>query len=179
MNKYQIGFMLVATALTSTSVLAADGVITFSGNVVGETCKVDVNGAGSATTTVTLPTVNASSLATANQTAGTTPFNIALTGAGCTSNSMTAKPYFEPETSKVNANGRLINTGAAKNVDIQLLNQAQAPIDLSKDSSSQLFATGNTTADKTTYNYFARYFATGKSEAGPVNSSVSYSIIYK
>ncbi|AOA58510.1 fimbrial protein [Acinetobacter larvae] len=179
MKKTQLGLALCTTALYATSALAADGTINFSGNIVAETCNVDINGSNQASSEVSLPTINASALKTAAQTAGATPFSIRLSGAGCVQDKVVAKPYFEPELNKINSSGRLINTGNAKNIDIQILDQDQAVIDLSKDANEQKFATANTSGDTTTYRYYAQYYATDAAEAGKVNSSTSYSIIYK
>lgn len=179
MKRVPFELLLLSAVFSSTSASAVDGTIFFSGNVVNETCKVEVNGSSSATPTVTLPTVKTSALNRANQTAGLTPFTITLVGAGCTSNSIAAKPYFEPEVEKVNPQGRLINIGAAENVEIQVLDQSQTAIDLSQGAASQRFGVAKVNEEKLSYDYFARYFATATATAGTVNSSVSYSIIYK
>ncbi|PRE84487.1 fimbrial protein, partial [Burkholderia gladioli] len=71
--------LLLGGLCFSPFVFAADGTITFMGNVTAQTCTINGNGSGSKNFTVTLPTVSASSLATAGATAGATPFNIALT----------------------------------------------------------------------------------------------------
>lgn len=163
-------------ACAATSTFAATGTVTFNGKLVAGTCGATVNG-GTASQTVTLPTVHVSSLGAVAATAGTTPFTITLTGQECKDGTTTATPYFESEVAKVNAAGRLINTTTATDlVEVQLLNNAGTVInvnDISTTQATSVSATG-------TFNYSARYYATAAATtAGAVTSSVSYSIIYK
>lgn len=190
MKKTQICLSILSLC-TASAAFAVDGTVTFSGLLVDSTCTSTVSGGGApgtaADATVTLPTLNISALNEINKTGGLTAFAINLDGGtsgsdGCVISSPTSKtatPYFEPEISKINAAGRVKNTGAATNVDIQILDQSQTAINLSNDSTTQLTAVGTVNNNKHTYNYFARYFATGATTAGPVTGTVSYSIIYK
>jgi len=179
MKKLSLGLALLAVCATSTT-FAATGVITFTGQLVAGTCSANVAGSGNASASVTLPTVNTAALGAANATAGTTAFKINLTGTGCTASSLNATPYFESEVAKVNAAGRLINTGAATNVDVQLLTNNQSVIDVNAPAPAQSSSVGvSAGSNSNDFNYFARYFATGATTAGAVTSSVSYSIIYK
>jgi len=185
MNKIKLVLAILGVTVAS-SAFAVDGTINFSGLLVSGTCSPTVTGGGataSASPTITLPTVNVSALNAATLTAGNTAFSIALNGGtgtdGCIQGGKTGTPYFEPELAKINANGRVTNTGPAKNVDIQILTDTQQVIDLSKDSVTQVTPTGKVATNNHTYNYFARYYATGATEAGAVAGSVSYSIIYK
>ncbi len=181
MNKIQFGLALIGICAASTSSFSSEGTISFEGKLVSGTCSPSVGGGG-ASSTVTLPTLNTSSLLTANSTAGAKAFEIILEDGdddpGCASDGKYATPYFEYDAAKVDANGRLINTATdgAENVVIQLLNNTNTPIDLVKDLNSQITSTAS---DNTTYKYTARYFATGPAGAGPVSGSISYSFIYK
>lgn len=153
---------------------AADGNIIITGEITDTTCNISVNGAGSSTTVV-LPTVSTDSLSTAGATAGATPFNIALSG--CSGSALnTASTWFEPGPNVDGTTGRLDNTGDAENVQVELLNsnldaivvgsptQNDIPVDISGGSG--------------TLNYYARYYATGAAEAGTVNTSLQYTVIY-
>ena len=95
----------VAAAMPAVS-QAADGTITFTGQITSQTCTISGNGAGK-NLTVTLPTVSTSALATAGTTAGRTPFNIALSN--CTPNSGNVSTYFEPGATVDTATGQLVN----------------------------------------------------------------------
>lgn len=190
MKKTQICLSILSLCTASVA-FAVDGTITFNGLLVDSTCTPTVSGGGAPGTApdaiVTLPTLNISALNAINKTAGLTAFSISLDGGssasdGCVISSPTSKtatPYFEPEMSKVNTDGRVINTGSATNVDIEILDQGQTAINLSHDATTQLTAVGTVNGSKHAYNYFARYFATGATTAGPVTGTVSYSIIYK
>lgn len=190
MKKTQI-FLSILSLCTASAAFAVDGTITFDGLLVDSTCTPKVSGGGAAGTSadaiISLPTLNISALNAANKTAGLTAFSINLDGGasnsdGCVISSPTSKtatPYFEPEISKVNPEGRVINTGAATKVDIEILDQGQTAINLRNDATIQRTAVGVVSGNKHAYNYFARYFATGATTPGIVAGAVSYSIIYK
>ncbi len=189
MKKIKLGLAVISVCIVSSSVFAADGTIIFKGELVNSTCTPTVTSGGTPTggSTVTLPKVSISALKTAAQTAGQTAFAISLDGgttASCKINDIIGKPYFEPEMSKVDyTTGTLKNTAApadtAKQVNIQLLNNSNAAIDLSKDSSGQIYSAPITTGNVYKYDYAARYYALAATEAGEVTASVSYTIIYK
>jgi major type 1 subunit fimbrin (pilin) len=157
-----------------------DGTITINGKVVAQTCQVDGNGLGTADNkVVTLPNVLTTALAATGDTAGDTGFNISVTG--CDASLSTVQAYFSG--GDVNSgNGRLDNsaTGAASNVQVQLLNASDAPMDLSganatAQSSQQVSLSGGAA----TLSYKARYYATGASSAGAVKSTVDFTLIYQ
>lgn len=163
-------------ALPGTS-FASDGTITFTGNVTAQTCTISGNGGGSSFT-VTLPTVSVSALTTAKQTAGTTPFNIALTN--CTPASGTATVYFEPGATVDTTTGQLLNTtGTATNVEVGLLNSDYSQIKLGQAVSSQNSKSASLASGSATLNYYAQYVAMGKAGAGTVNTTSLYSIVYQ
>lgn len=160
------------------SAMAADGTITITGAVTDTTCNVAVNG-GSANATVVLPTVSASTLAAAGNTAGTTPFSIALTGCtGITLN--TARTWFETGSNVDTVTGRLNSTGSATNVQVELLNSAQNPIVAggTPGSTTQNDVPVDISSGSGTLNYYARYYAKGPSAAGSVATQVDYTIVY-
>ncbi|MBY8610509.1 type 1 fimbrial protein [Burkholderia arboris] len=177
--------LLVGAVTTSQAVFAADGTITFSGNVTAQTCTINGNGSGAKNFTVTLPTVSAGSLATSGATVGTTPFSIALTGCTPTTGAGAVKSvhaYFETGPTIDSTTGNLIlATGGATNVEIQLLNGAdQSAIKLGQvDASQNSKAVNVSAAGAATLQFYAQYYATGAATAGAANSSVMYTIAYQ
>ncbi len=182
MNQKLLGAAVAAIAAVSAfsaqSALAADGTITFNGTITAQTCTINGNGSGSKDFVVTLPKVSASTLSTAGQTAGRTPFNIALSG--CTPDSGAVKTYFEPGSTTDTATGRLnLNAGGASNVQIGLLNSDFTSIKAGFDDASQGSKTAAITSGSATLPYYAEYVATGAATAGAANSSVMYTIVYQ
>lgn len=186
MKKLNLGLAVLALSAASTAFAAPTGTINFTGKLLDSTCDASLVGASPAGTSgsFTLQTMNIAGLAKAGDTIGDIAFTIKLTGTGCTDGGIIATPYFEAETTKVNAAGRLINTAtgatAAKNVDIQIVTANKTAIDLMKPALTQEVTTGvDNGANTKDFTYYARYFATGAAEKGDVTSSVSYSIFYK
>lgn len=168
---------LAAAALAVASFAAAhasDGTLTFSGSLTSSTCSVS---AGSANQTVTLPSLAASTLASAGDTAGAVQFQIAVTG--CSGGTATATPYFE-SGANVTTTGRLANTGNAGNVEIQLLNASLGVMDLKGvNPSAQSSTAAAVSGGSATATFVAKYYATGAASAGSVASSVTYSMVYQ
>jgi major type 1 subunit fimbrin (pilin) len=169
--------IFAGAAMASQFASAADGTITFNGQVTAQTCTIAGNG-GSNNFTVTLPTVPASSLAAAGQTAGRTPFSIALTN--CTPNSGTVHTFFEAGPTVDTTTGNLfVATGGATNVELGLQNSDFTNIvagaaDASQNSKSVAIASG-----AATLNYYVQYVATGAATAGAANSSIMYTMSYQ
>jgi major type 1 subunit fimbrin (pilin) len=154
--------------------LAADGTITFTGQIYANTCTI--NG-GSNNFTVNLPAaVSSSQLDIAGKTAGRTGFQIALTNCPAATNVHT---FYEPGAT-TNGAGRLINTDGtgAANVEIQLLNDDATAIKAGFADSQQNSKSVALSGNAATLSYFAEYYATGAATAGAVTSSVSYTIVY-
>ncbi|KGI78996.1 fimbrial protein [Oleiagrimonas soli] len=157
-----------------------DGTITINGKVIAQTCQVDGNGLGTADNkVVNLPDVLTTALASTGDTAGDTSFQISVTG--CDASLSTVQAYFSG--GDVNSgNGRLDNsaTGAAGNVQVQLLNGSDNPMDLSgADASAQSSQQVALSGGAATLSYKARYYATGASSAGAVKSTVDFTLIYQ
>ncbi|WP_413283749.1 fimbrial protein [Vibrio sp. MA40-2] len=169
--------LLSAVTILSTSVLAAQAnVITFQGEVTDQTCVVDVNGE-EANPVVLLPTVSTSDLAADGNVAGTTEFNISVSGctAGATGDISTVFVGNQVTTA-----GNLGNTGSATNVDIQILDTASSAIDFTSDFNGVGdLNLADATATEATATYKAQYYATGLSAAGTVNASLQYAISYQ
>jgi major type 1 subunit fimbrin (pilin) len=156
-----------------------DGTIQINGTVIAQTCKVDGKSAGSADAkTVTLPDVLTSQLASPGQTAGDTPFSIAVTG--CDAALSSVHTYFTG-THINTTNGRLDNaTGTATNVQVQLLNNDNSVISLNGADGSQSSETVNLTSGNATLDYKARYYANGAAAgAGSVATSVAFTMVYQ
>ncbi|OZI77689.1 fimbrial protein [Bordetella genomosp. 12] len=160
---------------------AADGTITINGVVEDTTCSINGGTAGSSySKTITLPSVNASSLTSPGQTAGTSqPADLHFALSGCTSG-VKAIASFE-NGSKVNQDsGNLINSGTAENVEVQLLNGNMAPINITTNSNNTMDSNGAAiTGGVADLKYFARYYATGQATAGTVNTSVNFTMQYQ
>jgi len=171
-----VGAIAVGAAV-SPSAFAVDGVIDFQGLVTDTTCSIAVN-AGSNNGTVVLPSVAVSALASVGATAGTTPFTIVISG--CTGGTLnTATTRFEMGPDVDPAVGRLVNTGTANGVQIELLNAMQGPLHLGAASLQ-----GDTPVDISsggaTMRYFARYYASEIAVTpGTVVSRVDYTIRYQ
>ncbi|KAB0469907.1 type 1 fimbrial protein [Ralstonia insidiosa] len=178
MNKIAIALAATLALGIAASAQAADGTITFDGEVLSTSCKIDVAGEGAANATITLPNVAATSLATAGSRASEVPFNIVVGGPGadaCTQSNV--KAYFH-RGANVNAAGRLSNTtgtGQATNVDVVLMNSKRQDINLLDNTNSETIAI---TSGSATIPLYGQYYATGAATAGLVDTSVEYSVIY-
>lgn len=172
--------VLAGLAFASQQAFAADGTITFTGQIYANTCTINGNGSGSGNFSVTLPSaVSSTQLDVAGKTAGRTAFQIALTNCPAAANVHT---FYEPGPTTDAASGRLKNTavaGAATNVQIQLLNaDGVTPIKAGFADSQQDSHSVGLVGNAATLSYFAEYYATGAATAGAVTSSVAYTIVY-
>lgn len=165
--------LAAAAALLSQAALASDGTITFTGALQNATCTIT----GGGNQTVTLPTLATSVLNSAGQTAGDTYFNISVTG--CSAGLTGANAYFEAGGNIDTTTGRLKNTGAAGNVQLQLLNGNGTVINLAGVTTAAQNTTATTLVSNAgTQTFIARYYATGATSAGSVASSVTYSMVH-
>lgn len=177
MKRKILSAIIVAGMATGThTAFASDGTINFTGNITAQTCTI-ASSIGGKDFTVALPTVSASTLAAAGQTAGDTAFTILLTN--CTPDTGAVRTHFEAGAT-VNSNGRLIQqTGTATQVDIQLLNGDGSVIKAGDPVATQNSKSTNINAGSASLPYIARYFATGQATAGTVSTMVNYSIAYQ
>jgi len=154
---------------------AADGEVQITGTINANTCDITTDSGG--LHTVTLPTVMASALSKAGETAGRTPFTVQL--ANCGPDSGNVALYFEPGANTDMATGRLSNTGTATEVQVGLLNDFMVPIELNQSTAFlQKSQTVSIASGSATLNYFAEYYATGVAGAGTVRTSTFFSIVY-
>lgn len=187
--------LAAAFGLVALQASAADGTITFNGQITDTTCTVTGGGAatGTGNVTVTLPTVSTSALAADGKTAGDTNFSLVLGGGTNCANGKTAALWVETSQTPAldTATGALKNqsTGGAGNVEVRMVNPANnQPINLGINAAvtngATLIATSNqpaaTIASNTaTLNYTAQYLAKGgAASAGAVSSYLTYSMQY-
>lgn len=163
----------------SAPVAAFNGVITINGEVTAGTCAIAVNG-GTASATVTLPTVSTNALGSIGQTAGATGFNLALTSCPTTGS---VRAYFENigvEQTTGNLSNKAVASGGknpAQNVEVQILSANSTPIDLRTNTGNNVLVNFSATGGATLY-YSAQYIATGAVGAGLVSADLIYSLDY-
>jgi major type 1 subunit fimbrin (pilin) len=180
---YKARFLAVLVAATATSAaMASDGTINFNGELKAETCQVAVNGAaGSAGSTVTLPTISTASLAAQGQVAGQTGFSIQLSK--CSAALKTASAFFEAGGSVDPASGNLKNlSGTATKAQLQLVDASNGKAIKAGDT-GQVASTSRISIDTTTLSadlpYAVQYYAQAATTPGTVISNVTYSINYQ
>ncbi|MPW15386.1 fimbrial protein [Paraburkholderia sp. CNPSo 3157] len=180
--------VVVATgivSLTSLTAHAADGTITINGAVSDTTCSINGVASGSpANVTTTLPTVPTGSLASTGAVAGTSNLgDIKLALSGCSGSATKAVAHFENGPTVDQNSGYLVNQASAspaQNVEVRLLNAQMQPINILTTANNDLAANGATiSGGAAVLNYFAQYYATGKAQAGSVNTTVQYTMQYQ
>ncbi|WP_454767049.1 fimbrial protein [Cupriavidus campinensis] len=160
---------VVGAVLAGAGAFAADPSVTlsFQGNYVIPSCNI----AGPADHVVNLPKISTNSLATAGSTAGSTPFTITVQ---CTGGSAVVGVAFNSTRAR---DGRLdvqAGAGMAQDVQIQLLNINGSPIAVG--NSATVTPVSITSAEVTPISFIARYYATGPTKAGVVQTSAIYVI---
>ena len=173
--------------LASLGAHAADGTMTFTGTITDTTCSINGMASGTpADVAVTLPTVSASTLASAGSVAGTSsPTQMVLALTGCSGTATKAVATFENGPTVDQTTGNLSNqtaagSGGAKNVQVRLLNASLLPIDITTGSNNDIANNGTAISGGTgNLKYFAQYYATGAATAGAVNTSVQYTMQYQ
>jgi|GEM_PF-174923 major type 1 subunit fimbrin (pilin) len=196
MKKLILSAALTASfGLVALQASAADGVITFTGEVTDVTCSLSGGGAATGTgdLTVALPTVGAGSLSADGQTVGDTNFSLVLGGDESCSNGKTAAMWIESSATPAldAATGALKNQQAdgAENVQVRLINPANSqPINLAVNADvvngASVVASSNQPAasisgNTATLNYTAQYLASGgAATAGQVSTYLTYSMQY-
>ncbi|CNK24277.1 fimbrial protein [Yersinia intermedia] len=165
----------IASVFIAQSAFAVDGTITINGQITDTTCSIAVNN-GTNDGTVTLPTVSANALSSIGSGAGTTPFNIVLSGcAGSTLNN--AYAYFEPGPTVETSTGRLNNSsGTATGAQVRLLDKVSTPIVVG--GTSQGGVVEDVSGGGATLGYYAQYYANSAVTAGVVATQVNYTIVY-
>ncbi|RQH03597.1 fimbrial protein [Paraburkholderia dinghuensis] len=158
---------------------AYDGEITFNGMVTALTCTINN---GTPDFTVQMPYVSTTSLAAEGNTAGRTPFSIALTDCTPTDAGHTVATFFEPGSTVNPATNQLFTARAGSNVELRLLNAgdyskilAGAAAGSQNSAPFALDASGNATM-----NYYVEYVAVGGAATpGDASSSIFYTVTYQ
>ncbi|WP_175226947.1 fimbrial protein [Paraburkholderia humisilvae] len=188
MNSSLYRLALVCAGLVSMASInaqAADGDIVIHGVVSDTTCSI--NGIASGTPAdigVVLPAVPTDSLANTGDVAGTSNMgDIQMVVSGCSGLGTKAVARFENGPTVDQANGYLKNAfvdNGAKNVEIRLLNNRLQPIDIRNGINNQIAENGiPISGGSAILNYFAQYIAIGQAQAGPVATSVQYTMQYR
>ncbi|MCE4056857.1 fimbrial protein [Pseudomonas sp. Au-Pse12] len=169
---------LTALALIATVSQVQAAEIKFLGEIVDETCSLEVNGVTNPT--VLLPSISKKELASIGQTAGEARFTLTLKG--CTSAEATRSiaATFLPN-GDVTQEGRLANEapGGSNKVSLQLLDET-TPINLASGELSRvtMVEEGESTVGVSKV-LGVRYYAEASGlEATAVESSMQYSISY-
>ncbi|HDR9756897.1 TPA: fimbrial protein [Burkholderia cepacia] len=172
--------LIVAGIAISSNAHAVDGTVSFAGQVISSTCKVEGQ---SNDLSVTLPPVSTAALGSVGTVAGRTPFALSLTG--CTTgdgNPVKVGVLFEPGANVDQSTGRLTaDTGAGKAEGVQLnvldAQQKHIPVGSQSPANTQMVDIDANGAAKLAY--FAEYYAADAVKAGNVTSRVEYSLIYQ
>lgn len=178
MNKLTTSLALVSAMLVAGTTQAA--MVHFSGEVTSQTCKFTGLSGGSDLHEVAMGSVSQGALLKTGDTAGETNFSIKLSG--CTTNDNVDLVWGQDNADQSNAGTlkNLAGAGAAENVNIQLtkvIGQTNEIINLGNQNNNgaQKITDG---AGTYTFDYIAKYFATGAAKAGLVTSQASISIEY-
>ncbi|MFJ9452758.1 MULTISPECIES: fimbrial protein [unclassified Herbaspirillum] len=194
MKKIILSSLLVIAAAPVLS-QAADGTITFNGNVTGQTCSISGNG-GTKDFTVKLDSAPTSALAGKGQTAVVRNDTIRFVLTGCTNNGATpaangaVRVRFDGGPTVNPTTHRLINTTGANfatNVEIGLINSDFSDINIGGDQNTggnpYIPITGDTSATPSTGTatvvYGTKYVATGIATRGQVVTTVQYSLDFQ
>lgn len=179
----------VATMLSCNNSIAADGTITFTGNVTASACTTVVGatqsgGTHATTATVALPNISVVSLnSTAGSLAGHTAFSIKLQGCQATASLSNVRALFSTSTTAPGNSHIMGNiepaASAATDVGVVILSPTSTQIDLNGGTNFDPGATLPTTTGDITLNYQAAYksLSTGVT-AGGVKSVADYVISY-
>jgi major type 1 subunit fimbrin (pilin) len=172
--KKAIALMLMAgTCLSANSVFAADGTISFSGNIVSDACKVTV---ADADQTVTMGDVATTAFTAAGDKASPTTFKIDLTGCAEAVDHVSVK--FDGVSDTTDTNLLSLDKGqTAKGVGIEISDAQGNAIPLHTSSPDYPVDSDSGTA---TLNFSSRYVATATTVgAGTASGTSQFTINYQ
>ncbi|MFG1173038.1 fimbrial protein [Erwiniaceae bacterium CAU 1747] len=176
--KLTLPALLVASAgMFSMQAMAIDGTINFTGEINDNTCSVAVND-GNANSTIDLGSVQASSLAKANDNAGGATFTLAVSdasesGGKCDLTGKTGTVRFISMSGTAGDKQQYLGvTGGAKNVAVRILDQQNNVVPIGTDSANSYDLTKPIT-------FTADYIALGTAEAGKADAKAGFVINYK
>jgi len=180
MKKIILSSLLTVAAAAPIASQAADGTITFNGNITGQTCVI--NG-GSGDIAVTMPKVSTSALNAAGQKAGTDLQSIKINLTACSPATGAVRAFFEGGPTVNLSTHHLKNaTGAGRstNVEVAVLNTDGSDVILGAGANAQntQYVTISA-AGAATLVYGSQYVATAAATAGSVNTTVQYSLDFQ
>lgn len=175
------GLPLLATLFAS-NVQAADGTITFKGEITDTTCQIsggDNTDGGTGSFTVTLPTISAGALPKGER-AGHTHFSVLISGdSGCTAGKIASMWFESIAGSLVNpVTGDLKNAGGATNVEVGLLNNLGTHINIWTNENQSTATISASNDAKLDYTAYYQASAANAATAGAVDTNVVYSMTY-
>lgn len=164
---------LAATTLIGTSAFAADGTITFTGEIKDATCDISTN---SGTTAVVIPSLAKANLASNGAVGPNKNFSIELSGAGCSGTNSKVQVAFESVSGSIDpVTGLLVNAtgaGASTGVALELVDKDGNTIPLNL-ASYRTLEEDISTANTATIPLSIRYKATSDTVVeGTVSTSV-------
>lgn len=168
---------LLSIALLLPIAAFASNTVTFLGEVSDSTCDVTINGT-SGEVSVQLPTVQATDLATATKTAGTTPFKFVVSG--CTAGTQ-ANVGMRLVSNATTNSGNLVNiaTNPAEQVSVQIIDgKSTTAVDFTKGEYFTDRVALPTASDSLEFPFTAQYYADGKASVGKVESQLQYALSY-
>ena len=168
--------LLAGVAAGAANMAMAANVITFEGNILENTCQVEVGGQTSPT--ITLPDVGKNAFAQAGDTAGATPFTVSLTGCTVDPNDSVQVRFIANKPA-----GQYLGienvVGSATNVVIQLLEGDAAGTAITFTNGIGATSPQTTNAGTASFPLTARYRATAVPvDAGTVTAIANYEVIY-
>jgi P pilus assembly protein, pilin FimA len=166
--------LATVTALSSSSVIAADGQVNFTGEIIEQSCKVVNN--PSNPLNVNLGKVAKAAFTGAGSTAAATKFTLQLTD--CPDTVKTAAVKFDGTAVKGDTKVLALTegSGVATGVGIQLSDDSNTVLPLYTASKAYPLKSGK---DSNNLDFIARYIATAKDVTpGPANSTASFTINY-
>ncbi|AZY51350.1 fimbrial protein [Bordetella avium] len=200
--------LLALASMVAAPAHAADGLITITGEITTQTCKINGN-TPPYNLLVPLPKISTSALKNTGDTAGSTVFQLKLTECPQALATQSLSAYFEAGPTVDYATGNLLayktdsppsmaagsipttglgNSDVFANMEIQLANADDSAIKIGLPAADQnskgvtateVGSNGNKTASAT-LTYLARYIKTGSGAiaAGKIQTYVQYSIVY-
>lgn len=179
--KGKLAATVLFTALGfTTSAMAQDGQVNFTGKIIEAGCKI--NGSITSTQEVKLGEVSKTAFSgTAGTTAATTKFSLVLTACPASLQSKPVAVKYDGTPDTLNNDYLQITgygtNGIAKGVAIQLLNSDNSELPLGTESKSVTIASN--AAEETNLDFFARYIATeDEVTAGDADGVVNFTLTY-
>ncbi|WP_180176739.1 MULTISPECIES: fimbrial protein [unclassified Acinetobacter] len=168
----------VAAGAANMAMAATSGTITFTGQVVADTCDIFVNGGPG--TTVTLPTVQKNTLAVSGNRVGQTDFTLNIMGCGAAVDARGITLTLTPNSYDTTNNDFLANTatGAAPNVAIELSTGEGVSTSAIAFGGAPYVTQPTISSGAASLDFSASYVATGVADAGAVSHVLGWNIVY-